>query len=98
MLQAAANCAGTQLQILSGNYAGKKKGIWIFPFFQAFTMPENIETYNMEITVLQGNGVWGGGCEFIWRFLNAATSAEAWPNLTAEAGGASGEFWLLNSH
>lgn len=77
MLQAAANFAGTQLQILPGNYAGKETGYGFFLFFQASTMPENTETYNVEIKVLHRVGVWGGGCGFILGFFNAPASPEA---------------------
>lgn len=55
MLQAAANCAGTQLQILPGNYSGKETGDGFFSFFQAFTMPENTESYKVEIKSFAGN-------------------------------------------
>lgn len=45
MLQAAANCAGTQLHILPGNYAGKETGSGFFLFFpgrsQCLKTPES---------------------------------------------------------
>lgn len=69
MLQAAANCAGTQLHILPGNYAGKETGYGFFLFSRAFTMPENAGIYDAEIKVLHGIGVWGGRCGFIWGFF-----------------------------
>lgn len=85
MLQAAANCAGTQLQLLPGNYTGKETGcgFFLFPDIHNAWKHWKLRGRNENFA-----GNWGLG-RWLWvclGFFNGATSPEAWPKLTAEAG------------
>lgn len=96
MLQAAANCAGTQLQLLPGNYTGKETGygFFLFPDVHNAWKHQNLQGRHENFA-----GNWGLG-RWLWVYLgffNGATSPEAWPKTSqqrlAEPPGSSGS-WI----